>query len=54
MVRQLLDAVLACADDASAGYFNAYGVGTYNTSADFFVHLGDYVSYPSSYARADF
>lgn len=25
------------------GYFNAYGVAAHNTSADVFVHLGDYV-----------
>lgn len=25
------------------GYFNAYGVAAHNTSADVFIHLGDYV-----------
>ena len=25
------------------GYFNAYGVAAHNTSAEIFVHLGDYV-----------
>ncbi|TBU35768.1 PhoD-like phosphatase-domain-containing protein [Dichomitus squalens] len=25
------------------GWFNAYGVAAHNTSADFFVHLGDYI-----------
>ncbi|KAI0341784.1 hypothetical protein BDW22DRAFT_1346074 [Trametopsis cervina] len=25
------------------GYFNAYGVAAHNTSAEFFVHLGDYI-----------
>ena len=29
---------------SSQGYFNAYGVAAHNTSADVFVHLGDYVS----------
>lgn len=28
------------------GWFNAYGVAAHNTSADIFVHLGDYVSPP--------
>ena len=27
-----------------SGYFNAYGVAAHNTTADIFVHLGDYVS----------
>jgi phosphodiesterase/alkaline phosphatase D-like protein len=27
----------------SAGYFNAYGFAAQNTSADAFIHLGDYV-----------
>ncbi|KAL1720152.1 PhoD-like phosphatase-domain-containing protein, partial [Schizophyllum commune] len=35
-------AVYSCSQYQN-GYFNAYGVGTYNTSADFFVHLGDYI-----------
>ena len=26
-----------------SGWFNAYGVAVQNTSADIFVHLGDYV-----------
>ena len=26
-----------------AGWFNAYGVAAHNTSADLFLHLGDYV-----------
>ena len=25
------------------GWFNAYGVAAHNTSADLFLHLGDYV-----------
>ena len=25
------------------GYFNAYGFAAHNTSADAFIHLGDYV-----------
>ena len=29
--------------DMFIGWFNAYGVAAHNTSADVFVHLGDYV-----------
>lgn len=29
---------------ASIGWFNAYGFAARNTTADVFVHLGDYVS----------
>ncbi|TRM56429.1 PhoD-like phosphatase-domain-containing protein [Schizophyllum amplum] len=35
-------AVFSCSQYQS-GYFNAYGIGSRNTSADFFVHLGDYI-----------
>ncbi|KAL1744013.1 PhoD-like phosphatase-domain-containing protein [Schizophyllum fasciatum] len=35
-------AVYSCSQFQN-GHFNAYGVGTHNTSADFFVHLGDYI-----------
>ena len=30
-------------DPIPLGWFNAYGVAAHNTSADVFVHLGDYV-----------
>lgn len=29
------------------GFFNAYGVAAHNTTADLFIHLGDYVRGPS-------
>ena len=32
----------------SIGWFNAYSVAAHNTSADIFVHLGDYVGVVSS------
>ncbi|KAJ8093352.1 hypothetical protein PM082_020209 [Marasmius tenuissimus] len=35
-------AVFSCSQ-YQAGYFNAYGVAAHNTSADVFVHLGDYI-----------
>lgn len=39
-VRWISPQLIVC----SQGYFNAYGVAAHNTSADVFVHLGDYVS----------
>ncbi|KAG6883107.1 hypothetical protein C0993_007797 [Termitomyces sp. T159_Od127] len=36
-------AVFSCSQ-FQAGWFNAYGVAAHNTSADVFVHLGDYVA----------
>ncbi|KAL0567932.1 hypothetical protein V5O48_014060 [Marasmius crinis-equi] len=35
-------AIFSCSQ-YQAGYFNAYGVAAHNTSADVFVHLGDYI-----------
>ncbi|EIW60084.1 uncharacterized protein TRAVEDRAFT_145154 [Trametes versicolor FP-101664 SS1] len=47
-------AVFSCSQ-YQAGYFNAYGVAAHNTSADIFVHLGDYrvrwIMHPLCYAR---
>ncbi|KAI0810902.1 PhoD-like phosphatase-domain-containing protein [Irpex lacteus] len=40
--KPLTFAVFSCSQFQN-GYFNAYGVATHNTSADFFVHLGDYI-----------
>ncbi|KAI0686724.1 PhoD-like phosphatase-domain-containing protein [Cytidiella melzeri] len=40
--KPLTFAVFSCSQ-FQAGYFNAYGVATHNTSAEFFVHLGDYI-----------
>ncbi|KAI0664599.1 PhoD-like phosphatase-domain-containing protein [Cubamyces menziesii] len=40
--KPLTLAVFSCARYQD-GYFNAYGVATHNTSADIFVHLGDYI-----------
>ncbi|KAL0579941.1 hypothetical protein V5O48_002025 [Marasmius crinis-equi] len=35
-------AVFSCSQ-YQAGYFNAYGVAAHNTTADVFIHLGDYI-----------
>ncbi|KAI0686730.1 PhoD-like phosphatase-domain-containing protein [Cytidiella melzeri] len=46
-------AVFSCSQFQD-GYFNAYGVATHNTSADFFLHLGDYyltIDYSDSIGR---
>ncbi|KAI0332127.1 hypothetical protein GY45DRAFT_1433422 [Cubamyces sp. BRFM 1775] len=40
--KPLTLAVFSCARYQD-GYFNAYGVAAHNTSADIFVHLGDYI-----------
>ncbi|TCD61811.1 hypothetical protein EIP91_007876 [Steccherinum ochraceum] len=40
--KPLTLAVFSCSQ-FQAGYFNAYGVAAHNTSADVFVHLGDYI-----------
>ncbi|KAI0093531.1 PhoD-like phosphatase-domain-containing protein [Irpex rosettiformis] len=40
--KPLTFAVFSCSQFQN-GYFNAYGVATHNTSAEFFVHLGDYI-----------
>ncbi|KAL7283566.1 hypothetical protein ACG7TL_003001 [Trametes sanguinea] len=40
--KPLTFAVFSCSRYQD-GYFNAYGVAAHNTSADFFVHLGDYI-----------
>ncbi|KAI0673017.1 PhoD-like phosphatase-domain-containing protein [Trametes maxima] len=40
--RPLTLAVFSCSRYQD-GYFNAYGVAAHNTSADIFVHLGDYI-----------
>ncbi|KAJ8078630.1 hypothetical protein PM082_012913 [Marasmius tenuissimus] len=40
--KPLTLAVFSCSQ-YQAGYFNAYGVAAHNTSADLFVHLGDYI-----------
>ncbi|KAH9901602.1 PhoD-like phosphatase-domain-containing protein [Cubamyces lactineus] len=40
--KPLTFAVFSCSRYQD-GYFNAYGVAAHNTSADIFVHLGDYV-----------
>ncbi|KAI0797673.1 PhoD-like phosphatase-domain-containing protein [Abortiporus biennis] len=40
--KPLTLAVFSCSQ-FQAGYFNAYGVAAHNTSADIFVHLGDYI-----------
>ncbi|TFY83234.1 hypothetical protein EWM64_g767 [Hericium alpestre] len=40
--KNLTLAVFSCSQ-YQRGYFNAYGVGAHNTSADIFVHLGDYI-----------
>ncbi|TFY78407.1 hypothetical protein EWM64_g5606 [Hericium alpestre] len=40
--KDLTLAVFSCSQ-YQRGYFNAYGVGAHNTSADIFVHLGDYI-----------
>ena len=40
--KNLTLAVFSCSQ-WQAGWFNAYGVAAHNTSADIFVHLGDYV-----------
>ncbi|KAI0372864.1 hypothetical protein BV20DRAFT_963278 [Pilatotrama ljubarskyi] len=40
--KPLTFAVFSCARYQD-GYFNAYGVAAHNTSADIFVHLGDYI-----------
>ncbi|KAI0372865.1 hypothetical protein BV20DRAFT_990204 [Pilatotrama ljubarskyi] len=41
--KPLTFAVFSCARYQD-GYFNAYGVAAHNTSADIFVHLGDYMT----------
>ncbi|THH31130.1 hypothetical protein EUX98_g3043 [Antrodiella citrinella] len=41
--KPLTLAVFSCSQYQS-GYFNAYGVAAHNTSADVFIHLGDYVA----------
>ncbi|KAJ6496607.1 PhoD-like phosphatase-domain-containing protein [Mycena vitilis] len=41
--KPLTLAVFSCSQ-FQTGYFNAYAVATHNTSADLFVHLGDYAS----------
>ncbi|KAJ3551377.1 hypothetical protein NM688_g4736 [Phlebia brevispora] len=40
--KPLTLAVFSCSQ-FQAGYFNAYGVAAANTSADVFIHLGDYI-----------
>ncbi|KAL0946852.1 hypothetical protein HGRIS_013019 [Hohenbuehelia grisea] len=40
--KPLTIAVFSCSQ-FQAGYFNAYGFAAHNTSADLFVHLGDYI-----------
>ncbi|KAG6919791.1 hypothetical protein DXG01_000291 [Tephrocybe rancida] len=40
--KPLTFAVFSCSQ-YQAGWFNAYGVAAHNTSADVFVHLGDYI-----------
>ncbi|KAI0709470.1 PhoD-like phosphatase-domain-containing protein [Earliella scabrosa] len=40
--KPLMFAVFSCSQ-YQAGYFNAYGVAAHNTSAEIFVHLGDYI-----------
>ncbi|RDX56550.1 hypothetical protein OH76DRAFT_1426103 [Lentinus brumalis] len=40
--KPLTFAVFSCSQYQS-GYFNAYGVAAHNTSAEIFVHLGDYI-----------
>ncbi|KLO12363.1 hypothetical protein SCHPADRAFT_941275 [Schizopora paradoxa] len=40
--KPLTFAVFSCSQYQS-GYFNAYGVAAHNTSADIFMHLGDYI-----------
>ncbi|KAI0362352.1 hypothetical protein OH77DRAFT_1432930 [Trametes cingulata] len=40
--KPLTFAVFSCSRYQD-GYFNAYGVAAHNTSADIFVHLGDYI-----------
>ncbi|EMD38317.1 hypothetical protein CERSUDRAFT_48966, partial [Gelatoporia subvermispora B] len=43
--KPLTLAVFSCSQ-FQAGWFNAYGVAAHNTSAEIFIHLGDYVSIP--------
>ncbi|KAF9264820.1 hypothetical protein L218DRAFT_1076269 [Marasmius fiardii PR-910] len=40
--KPLTFAVFSCSQ-FQQGYFNAYGVAAHNTSADVFIHLGDYI-----------
>ncbi|PAV19531.1 alkaline phosphatase [Pyrrhoderma noxium] len=40
--KPLTFAVFSCSQFQS-GWFNAYGFATFNTSADVFIHLGDYI-----------
>ncbi|KAI0273709.1 PhoD-like phosphatase-domain-containing protein [Gloeopeniophorella convolvens] len=40
--KNLSIAVFSCSQ-YQAGYFNAYGFAAHNTTADLFVHLGDYI-----------
>lgn len=40
--KPLSIAVFSCSQ-FQAGWFNAYGVAAHNTTADIFVHLGDYI-----------
>ncbi|TBU65612.1 PhoD-like phosphatase-domain-containing protein [Dichomitus squalens] len=42
--KPLTFAVFSCSQ-YQAGWFNAYGVAAHNTTADIFLHLGDYVPY---------
>ena len=50
MVRPSITAHIITLTAPKTGWFNTYGVAAHNTSADIFVHLGDYVS---SLARLD-
>ncbi|KAI8968680.1 PhoD-like phosphatase-domain-containing protein [Trametes punicea] len=45
--KPLTFAVFSCSRYQD-GYFNAYGVAAHNTSADIFIHLGDYRSHCSA------
>jgi hypothetical protein len=42
--KNLTFAVFSCSQ-YQTGWFNAYGFAAQNTSADIFVHLGDYVGF---------
>ncbi|KAF9500934.1 hypothetical protein BDN71DRAFT_1380970 [Pleurotus eryngii] len=44
--KSLTLAVFSCSRYQN-GFFNAYGVAAHNTTADLFIHLGDYVRGPS-------
>lgn len=43
MVSAFEVSFMLTAHTRNTGWFNAYGVAAHNTSADIFVHLGDYV-----------